>query len=407
MLITHIGISFKTSDIDIREKLSFSKQQKNDIYKELLNERYIYGCVILCTCNRTEFYITSKTPKKVNQKVIAILHAYYPFQECDIGKLFYFSTCNDSIEHLFRVSSGIDSLLLGEDQILSQIRDAYYEATENNASDKVIHTLFQKAIHVGKKARENTQINKKAVSFGGLAIDVAMKLFGTLKDKSVLVIGTGEIGNTVINSFSKKGIARINISNRSIEKVEQAKELFPNAHIIQFENFLESLETVDIVVCCTSSSKAIITKDNCSEHIQKRNAKQILIIDIAIPRDVSPSIKDFDCVELYDMDSLRKVIEQNYFSRNESVKDVEEIISVEMQKFIKWLSLRHVVPMIKLMKENAEEIKSSEIERAMNRLEKFSEREKTIVEDMAHSIVYRMLHNPIEYIKKIDYDETE
>jgi glutamyl-tRNA reductase len=405
LLITNIGISFKTSDISIREKLSFNQQQKTYIYKELLKDNTISGCVILCTCNRTEFYITSKSPKKANEKVIEILRNFYPLTKEDIEELFYFTTCNESIEHLFKVSSGVESLLLGEDQILNQVRSAYYESIENNCSDKVIHTLFQKAIHVGKKVRTNTQINKKATSFGGLSLDIATKLFGTLDDKSVLVIGTGEIGNTVINSFSKKGIKNIYITNRSIEKAEELNVIFPNSQIINFESFLESTATVDIVVSCTSSNEPIITKLNCSCFLKQRDNKKILIIDLALPRDVSSDVKEFDCVELVDMDSLKKVINQNCFNRNEAVEDVEELISEEMKKFIQWLASIHIVPMIKQMKENAEEIKNSELERALNRLDGCSTKDKAIIQDMAHSIVYRMLHNPIEDIKKVACDE--
>jgi len=398
MYLVVVGVNHRTAPVEVREKLSFSEHQLGEAFSFLKSYPTIDGTVILSTCNRTEVYVAALEIDNGLKAVREFLANWAGISLSDIKNFTYNYTLYDAVQHLFRVASGLDSMILGETQILGQVRDAFLKATSLKASNKILNTLFQHAITVGKKVRTETGIDKNPVSVSYAAVQLACSFFGSLNDKKALLIGAGKMSNLTAKHLNYYGINEIIVANRSFDKAEQfAREI--NGKAIPFEKIYDRLLDVDVVISSTGAPHVIIHKERLEPVVHKRQ-KPLYLIDIAVPRDIDPEISELPNVYLHDIDKLVNVVTQNLEERKKLAELAENIIDKELRAFIEWHSSQFVVPTIVALKKKAEEIKQKELTKALNKFGNISEREKNILCSLAHGIVNQMLHTPIVKLKQ-------
>jgi len=399
MYVLLTGINHKTAPIEIREKFAFAAAELEHAYDKLKSEE-VDGLVILNTCNRTELYATARDIEAGQKHLKSFLLSYSGLSSEEIEKYIYQPNCYAAIDHLFRVSSGLDSMILGETQVLGQVKEAYQKAQELKASDGVLNSLFQKALYVGKKVRTETAIDQHPVSVSYTAVELAKKTLGSLENKSVLVVGAGEIGELTTKYLLLNGVHSVLVSNRSYEKAVEMAALF-NGRAVRFDLLTEELRNADIVISCTAASHYVLREDNCREVLLSREGRRIILIDIAVPRDIEPALGDIEGVYLYDIDDLQGVIDSSFTARQKAAATANDIIADELVEFNEWLASLYVVPVISALKKHGETIKQNELKRAFNRLGKVTDREQEVITALAHSIVNQLLHFPVVNLKEM------
>lgn len=400
MYVLLAGLNHRTAPVEVRERFSICGAELAQAYQELKSHADLEASVILSTCNRTEVYATAKDIQKGFEALEAFLSKYAHMNEEDLIKYLYQPNCYDAILHLFRVASGLDSMIMGEPQILGQVKEAHQSAMEAGASDGVLNALFQRAIYVGKKVRTDTDIDRHPFSVSHAAVELARQILGDLDNKSVLVTGAGEMSETTIRYLMSNGLKSVIISNRSYDKAVKMAENF-NGRAVYFNQLPTELSQADIVISCTAASHYVLREDNCRQVLESRQGRKIIMIDIAVPRDIDPALKDIPGVFLYDIDQLENVVDAGYEERQSVIQEAEQIILDELEKFNDWLGSLYVVPVIKALKQKGEIIKENEIKRACNRLGKLSEQEQNIIASMANSIVNQILHFPMVNLREL------
>ncbi|MEA4926486.1 MAG: glutamyl-tRNA reductase [Syntrophomonadaceae bacterium] len=399
MYVLLTGINHQTAPVEIRERFAFASNELAGLY-DRVKEAEVEGVVILNTCNRTELYATARDIEAGQKHLKEFLLDYSGLAAEEIDKYVYQPNCYAAINHLFKVSSGLDSMILGETQVLGQVKEAYQKAQELKASDGVLNSLFQKAIYVGKKVRTETAIDQHPVSVSYAAVELAKKVLGPLADKTVLVVGTGEIGDLTTKYLLQNGVHSVIVSNRSYDKaVEIAESL--NGRAIRFDALSEELKVADIVISCTAASHYVIREDNSRAALLARNGRSIMFIDIAVPRDIDPALRAIDGVYLYDIDDLQGVINSNFSARQKAANMANDIIAEQLVEFNEWLASLYVVPVIAALKNHGETIKQNELKKAFNKLGKVSERERDIISALANSVVNQLLHFPVVNLKEM------
>ncbi len=404
MYILLAGLNHRTAPVEVREQFSVCGTKMDYAYDYFKSNEIVEGAVILTTCNRTEVYATARDIEKGMVVLRDFLADYSGIDYEHFRDYFYQPNCYDAILHLFQVASGLDSMIIGEPQILGQVKEAHQKAMDAGASDGVLNALFQKAIHVGKKVRTNTDIDRQQFSISHAAVELARDILGELTEKTVMIIGAGEMSELTTRYLMTNGVQSVIVSNRSYEKAVTMAEKF-EGRAVRFDKLATELECADILISCTAAEHYVIREDNCRKVLEARNGREIIMIDIAVPRDIAPELQDIDGVFIYDIDDLENVVDANYMERQKAVAEAEKLITEELAKFNEWLASLYVVPVITAIKSWGDSIKKNEINRALNRLGKVSEREEKIIESMANSIVNQLLHFPIVNLKEMACSE--
>ncbi len=400
MYVLLAGLSHRTAPVEIREKFAFTDLELEDAYRQLKTYPAIEGIVILNTCNRTELYATARDIQEGQALLKSFLMAYSGLSEEEFRLYTYQPNCYEAIAHLFRVSSGLDSMILGETQILGQVKEAYQKAQAHSAADSVLNALFQKALYVGKKVRTDTRIDQNPVSVSYAAVDLAQDRLGSLQDKTVLVVGAGETGELTTRYLMSNGVHTVIVSNRSYEKAVEMANLFAG-RAVRFDELAQEMQQADIVISCTAANHCVIREDNCGEMLRQRQGRKIIFIDIAVPRDVEATLRSIDGVFIYDIDDLQDVVNVSYQERRQAARQAEVIIADQLEEFNQWLATLYVIPVITALKSMGETIKQNELKRTFNRLGKVSEREQMVIQNMANSIVNQLLRLPVVNMKEM------
>jgi len=399
LYIYSLVLNHKTASFKIREKVSNLETNIDSLYEKILHNPAIKGCVILSTCNRFEIYISTCQSEEGISHLKHIFYHHTNIKAEDLSNFFAEYQCVEAVKHLFQVVAGLDSLLIGEDQILHQIRSAYKVSYDKRAADKVMHTLFQKAIHVGKIVRTYTKINQQSLSYPGLCADICRETFLSFSHCDLFIVGSGEMGVDVLKTFYKKELHSITIACRSMDKMTLIKQQYPAVKVCSIDQIQEYLPHCNYIVSCIRSDQPIFTKDMIQ--VLKRNPvqKKIVFVDLSVPRSISADLHSNSYLELYDMDDLSNRIQRATLTRSEEIEKASICIDQELEQFTNWLRIKHVEPTICALKEIFETIKDKELERAYRRFESLSDKEKQILQDLAHSITYSILHHPIQEIK--------
>ena len=378
MSIILVGLNHKSSPLEIREKVSLSRNQIFQISKKLKSARSIFGSAILSTCNRTEFYLNVGSAVLGLNEAIEIISNKSGILVDELESYLYVKKNKDAVQHLFFVAAGLDSMILGESQIQGQVQDAYEIALDTEISDSIINTLFMNALTVGKRVRTETQIDRESVSISSAAVSLAKRFYNGLEDKVVLVLGAGETSELTTRHLISNGIKNFIVANRTYARAEKlANELGGMA--IRFDALFEYIDYADIIISSTASPKYLLTKDLLNSYLVNRK-KELLLIDIAIPRDISPELEDYSCITLYDIDDLKDVVSTTLKRRHKEAEVAKKIVQEELENFFFWLDSLTVVPTIIKMREQIAKIKEQEIEKAKNRINNITPRELQIIE---------------------------
>ncbi len=399
MFILTVGLNHKSAPVEIREKLNFPEHVQPEALTKLANYPAIKGCVIVSTCNRTEVYAATTD---VDAGVSAVKHFLCQYGQLSEGQIYeylYVHTLYEAVRHLFRVSAGLDSMVLGETQILGQVSDAYRVACDNGMTNKVLNTLFQNAINVGKRVRTETGIDRQAVSISYAAVELAKHIFGTLQGKSILLLGAGEMSELTAKHLVANGVSKVLVANRSLDRAQNLADQF-GGRAIPFEEFFPAMCETDIVISATAARDFIINPEQMEQVMHTCPGRTVFMIDIAVPRDINPEVGKVPGVKLYDIDDLQHVVDKNLAERQVAALQCEKIISDEMSAFLKWHNSLFVVPTVIALKERGNCIKEAELERALARLGPLTDKQKKVIGSLASSIVNQLLHEPITNLKE-------
>jgi glutamyl-tRNA reductase len=394
-----IGLNHKTAPIAIRECLAFSEDKLENALSEVHSLPSVKENMILSTCNRVEVYAATRETEKAIHDLRNFLSQYHGTPLKEFEKSLYTHVGEGAVKHIFRVASSLDSMVLGEPQILGQIKDAYDMAQQAKTSGLILHRLLHRAFHVAKRVRTETKIAINAVSVSSVAVELAKKIFGTLEKKTVFLIGAGEMCELAARHLVSAGIERILVSNRTHERgVALALEFRGEA--IPFEEIGQGLKKTDIVISATNSPHYLIGHDRITKVMKDRKQKPIFFIDIADPRDIEPKVGDIENVYLYNIDDLQKVTSENIRDREKEAQKAETIVQDEVAKFVSWYRSLDATPTIVALRERFEEIRKKELEKTLSLHPDLSDKEKKSLEALTSSIINKILHTPITLLKQ-------
>ena len=399
MFVTAVGVSHKKTPVEVRERLAINSDSLPSLYERLKAAGKIAGCVIISTCNRTEVYTSSMDADVALSEIWGLLSEESGIDSGQLQDYLYNLTCQEAIAHLFRVTAGLDSMILGEQEILGQVARAYQTGCEYGASNCVMNVLFQKALKVGKQVRTETRISNGASSVGSAAVEMAKQTFGDIQNSAVMLIGAGEMGRLVARNLANNCASEVMVCNRSHERAQELASEFDGS-AVPFDDLFEYMPRADIVVSCTAAPDYIISKERLAPVMEMRRGKPVFLIDLAVPRDIEPGVDQLECVHSYNIDSLQSIVNESLGDREQEAMKAEAIIEMAIDNFSRWINSRHAVPVIKALREKGEEIKDSELEKAFRKLGDVTEREEKILQAMVHSVVNRMSQTAIVQLKK-------
>jgi len=399
MNIIVVGLSHKTAPVEIRERVAFAPTAMEKPLRELLALPAVNEGVIVSTCNRVEFYVASRETDVAISQVKRFLAEYHGIALSELENHLYDYQGNDAIRHVFRVASSLDSMVIGEPQILGQIKTAYGYAAEYKTVGLILNRFLHKAFSVAKRVRTETDIASNAVSVSFAAVELARKIFGSLDGKAVMIIGAGEMCELAARHFINNGVSQVLVTNRTFERAEKLAADFGGRPVL-FDNFPDHLHQVDIVMTSTGAPNFILGHKQVEEVIRQRKNKPMFFIDIAVPRDIDPKVNDIDNVYLYDVDDLQGVVQSNLKERQKEAKKAEGIIDLEIDQFHRWLASLEVVPTIVALRNRLEDVRRGELEKTFASLKDLGPKERKSVEALTAAIINKVLHQPITVLKQ-------
>jgi glutamyl-tRNA reductase len=396
MHISLVGINFHTAAIELQEKLAISSGQLYDCL-ELLRV-YIPNGVILSTCNRTEVYTVASDSCHAEESILTFFKSR--LITTDIGWIssLYCLDGEAAVAHLFRVAGSLESMIVGEYEVLGQVRSALRDAEKLAMVNLPLRRLFQSAIRTGRRIRRETEISKNAISVSSLAVDLAIKVVGDLKQCKLMVIGTGEAGELVAKIAKNKGVASLAIAGRT-KKRAQAMAAKIGGIPVEQVNLIKELSTSNIVVTCSSAPHKILDASLVKKIMRNRGKLPLAIIDIGIPRNVEPEVASINNVQLYNIDDILQLSRTNRIHRERQIDKAEEIIADEIREFAGWWHSLEVKPLVRSLLDRAEKIRSCKLLQTTRKLPALSKEDHALLEVMTKSIVARILHDPVFYLK--------
>lgn len=395
-----IGLNYKSSPLKIREQLSFSEIEVREFLNSIKQDKIVHEALILSTCNRTEFYTLSEDEIDVIDYINSLLMRHKNFKLKGNKKYLYIYLDDDAIRHLMNVTTGIDSMILGEPQIFGQVKQAYKLACDCSTTGPFLNKLFHITFRVGKQARVETRIGYGSISVSYVAVELAKNFFKDLKKHSVLLIGAGDTGKLAIKHIIDTGIKKLFIANRTISRARELANQF-QGEIVPFNKIKEKIAQVDLVISSTSSKKYLLTKKDIEKIMNKRHNSPLFIIDIAVPRDFDPEINNLNNVILRNIDDLQKIVDKNLEKRKREVPKVQVIIERGIKTFLDWQKDYKLNPVIKKLIGKIEKIRKEELEKWTNLL---SSEEFKRLNTLSKNITEKILRFPIAKLKELKDD---
>jgi len=396
-----VGLNHRTATLDVREAVAFGDDHLDDVNRRLCGIEGVDEAAVVCTCNRVEVVGCARTGAGVADRIADFLRAAQSGVARDLVPHLYNYSGRDAVRHLFRVASSLDSMVVGEPQILGQLKQFYARAASVGATGAILHRWFHKAFSVAKRVRSETGIAGRAVSTSSAAVELAATIFDRLEDKTAMLIGAGKMGTLAARHLLGNGVGRLMVTNRTFDRaVELARDF--NATPVPFEQFATYLPMADIVIGATASTGYVLTEPMVHEALRERKGRPVFCIDLSVPRNFDPRINAIGNVYLYDIDDLGTVAEENRDERNREADKAEHIVSQEVESFWRWLGHLEVVPTIVALREKMEAIRQAELQKTLNALKDVGPREREALEAMTSAIVNKILHTPITRLKGRD-----
>ncbi|MED4070742.1 glutamyl-tRNA reductase [Priestia endophytica] len=400
MHIIAIGLNYRTAPVEIREKVSFNDSELSEAMRVLKEQKSVLENVIVSTCNRTEIYAVVDQLHTGRYYVKAFLAEWFNISKEELSPYLTIYEHDAAIEHLYRVVSGLDSMVLGETQILGQVRSSFLTAQGQGATGTVFNQLFKEAVTLAKRAHHYTDIGANAVSVSYAAVELGKKIFGNLSQKHVLILGAGKMGELAAKNLSGSGVGNVTVINRTKEKAEALAQRF-EGNARSFEDLAGALLEADIVISSTSATEYVITKETMKEVEKLRKGRPIFMVDIAVPRDLDPSLSELETVFLYDIDDLEGIVEANLQERQKAAETIEIMIEAAVVEFKTWIGTLGVVPVISALRQKALNIQSETMKSIERKLPNLTERERKVLNKHTKSIINQLLKDPILSAKEL------
>ncbi|QEM69943.1 glutamyl-tRNA reductase [Geobacter sp. FeAm09] len=399
MNIIVVGLSHKTATVEIREKVAFSPNLIEKPLRDLVSLDEIVEGVIVSTCNRVEIYATTRDIAGGIARIKRFMAEYHhlPFEALEPHLYSYHSEA--AIRHVFRVASSLDSMVVGEPQILGQIKTSYGYAAEYKSSGIILNRFLHKAFSVAKRVRTETKIASSAVSVAFAAVELAKKILGNLSDKTVMLIGAGEMCELAAKHFLNSGARGVMVANRTFERAERLAEEF-GGEAVPFEELFQHLHRADIVLSSTGAPHVIIGPKDVVEVVKRRKFKPMFFIDIAVPRDIDPKVDDLENAYLFTVDNLQEIVQANLAQRSLEAEKAEEIVNQEIGQFFKWLSSLEVTPTIVALRNHFDEIRRAELEKTLAGWKDLPPDAEKRLEALTMAMMNKLLHTPTTVLKK-------
>ncbi len=396
-----LGLNHKTAPVEVRERFALSAPKQ--VGHALSYVRGVPGvgeAIILSTCNRVEIYAWGEP--SAGPELRDSMNAYHEFGQGSGHEFFYSRSDDEAAKHLFCVASGLDSLVLGEAEILGQVKVALENARLNGTSGPALDELFRRAIGCGKRARSETHISRGALSVGAAAVELARQIFGDLRGRTVLILGAGKMSARVAQCLVSSGAHRVLVANRTFERAQELAREFSDqsapSEAVTWDEFPEKLSEADIVIASTRAPHYVVTRDQVAA-VARRRRRSLLLIDIAVPRDIDPTCNELDDVFCFDIDDLQDVVAGNRGGRTNEIAAVEAIIAQEVTAWNGWTRAHDARPVMAALAQKAARVRESETALALSKLEHLSARDRAIIEALARSIAGKLVHAPLSYLR--------
>ncbi len=403
MEIIVLGLNHKTAPIEVRECLAFKAEDLERALARAQTLSSVKENMIISTCNRVEVYAVSGDTERAVPELKKFLSEFHHLPLKDFEESLYVHTGTDAVQHIFRVTSSLDSMVVGEPQILGQIKDAYEMASERRTSGLILHRLLHRAFHVAKRVRTETRIGNRAVSVSSVAVELACKIFETLEGKVALLIGAGEMCELAAQHLISGGVGQVLVANRTYERAVSLAQKFQGA-AVPFEDVHNGLRTADIVISATDARQPILKQDQIARIMKERKQKPMFFIDIADPRNIDPRVNDVQNVYLYNIDHLQNIVNENLQDREAEARKAEEIVNGEVANFSAWYRSLSFTPTIQALRTKFEEIRQKELEKTLSRIPNLTERERNSLNALTSAIINKILHDPLSHLKKARED---
>src|SRR5215813_9575630 len=399
MHIVVVGLSHKTAPVEVREKLAVPESRLGEALTRLCSYSGVREGLLLSTCNRVEVYAVVDEIEAGYGRIQEFLaDAHFSVSSEQLTPHLYWHSGDRAIGHLFRVAASLDSMIIGESQILGQLKDAFEVALTHKTTGVILNKVVKKAISVAKRVRTETKIAEMAVSVSYAAVELARKIFSDLSEKTVLLVGAGEMAKLAARHFVANGVRHVRVTTRSPYQASELADKF-NGTAVPFEQFGEDMASADIVLVSTGAAHYLVGTDDVQRAVKQRMNRPMFLIDISVPRNIDPAVRHVDNAFLFDIDDLKFRVEQNRDERLQEAEQAERMVLQEVGVVRQWLQSLEVTPTIVALKTRVEDIKRAEVEKALARLAHLPPQERALVETMASTIVNKLIHNTMVTLK--------
>ena len=400
-----LGISHKTAPVALRERLAFTESAAGEFAREVIATEAVREAVVLSTCNRTEVYMVVGDPVRAESDVLGMLAGRAAIRPTELAEAIYSPRNCDTARQLYRVTAGLDSMIVGEAEIQGQVRRAHESAMNAGSTGPFSNRLFASALTAGKRVRSETGLGASRVSVPSVAVDLALRLLGTLQDRHVVILGAGETSELTARALSDQGAGTIFVANRHADRALSLAERFGGS-VVGLEDLPDQLLLADIVLSSTSSPHPIVGHEELELVMGERDGHPLLLIDIAVPRDIDPGCAKLEGVTLYDIDDLQAVVAQNLDTRNSEVPRAREILEEEIQRFARWLGQLDALPTVAALREHGNALVDQVLAENAGRWESASPRDEARVEAIARAVMSRLLHEPTIRLRSFGEDHS-
>ncbi|MEJ3719612.1 glutamyl-tRNA reductase [Paenibacillus polymyxa] len=400
MHIVVVGLNYRTAPVEVRERFTFAEQDLPEALEQLKLTKSVLEGVVVATCNRTEIYVVVDRLHMCGYFIRSFMEQWFGIPRDQFTQHLYIYEDEQAIRHLFRVTCGLDSMVIGETQILGQVKNAFLQAQSQKITATWFNMLFKQAVTLGKRAHSETSIGESAVSVSYAAVELGKRIFGMFTDKKVLILGAGKMSELTVKHLYSGGAAEVIVANRTLSRAEDLASKF-NGTPVTMEEGMNRLADVDIVISSTGAQGYILDRNRVEASMKRRQSRPLFMIDIAVPRDLDPAIGKLQNVFLYDIDDLEGIVESNLEMRRTEAAKIEHMIEDELSEFYQWLKTMGVRPVIRALQEKAESIHQDTLESLYNKLPELDERQRKVISRLTKSMLNQMMHDPINRVKEL------
>lgn len=404
MHIIVVGLNYQTAPVEIRERLAFAENDLSSAMLELKGRKSILENIIVSTCNRTEVYAVVDQLHTGRYYIKQFLSDWFQIDKNKFEQHLFIYENDEAVKHLLKVTCGLNSMILGETQILGQVRDSFLLGQENGTTGTVFNHLLKQAITLAKRAHSETDIGANAVSVSYAAVELAKKVFGSLKDKHVLIIGAGKMSELAIKNLYANGATKVTVINRTFERAQALAEQF-DGHAKSLKELQCTVMDADIVISSTGAQEYILTSDMMAVMEKMRKGRPLFLVDIAVPRDIDPAVSQMESIFLYDIDDLEGIVQENLAERKAAAETIMVMIEHELADFQEWLNMLGVVPVIAALREKALSIQAETMKSIERKLPDLTERERKVLNKHTKSIINQLLKEPILQVKEFSGEQ--